>query len=84
MRPGRLLAGLAAGAMLTPGKRIPSGQLWAGSPAQREGKTHAWWPEQRPTRARGWQAAFGLSSTATTMGTTAGYDAWLSLTYVGK
>ncbi|PIR32598.1 MAG: gamma carbonic anhydrase family protein [Alphaproteobacteria bacterium CG11_big_fil_rev_8_21_14_0_20_44_7] len=25
---------LAAGAMLTPGKRIPSGQLWAGSPAK--------------------------------------------------
>lgn len=24
---------LAAGALLTPGKRIPSGQLWAGSPA---------------------------------------------------
>ena len=24
---------LAAGAMLTPGKRIPSGQLWAGRPA---------------------------------------------------
>jgi carbonic anhydrase/acetyltransferase-like protein (isoleucine patch superfamily) len=25
---------LAAGAMLTPGKRIPSGQLWAGRPAR--------------------------------------------------
>lgn len=25
---------LAAGALLTPGKRIPSGQLWAGSPAK--------------------------------------------------
>ena len=25
---------LAAGAMLTPGKRIPSGQLWAGRPAK--------------------------------------------------
>jgi carbonic anhydrase/acetyltransferase-like protein (isoleucine patch superfamily) len=25
---------LAAGAVLTPGKRIPSGQLWAGSPAR--------------------------------------------------
>jgi carbonic anhydrase/acetyltransferase-like protein (isoleucine patch superfamily) len=24
---------LAAGAMLTPGKRIPSGQMWAGRPA---------------------------------------------------
>ena len=24
---------LAAGAMLTPGKRIPAGQLWAGRPA---------------------------------------------------
>ena len=27
-------ATLAAGAMLTPGKRIPSGQLWAGRPAK--------------------------------------------------
>ena len=25
---------LAAGAMLTPGKRIPGGQLWAGRPAK--------------------------------------------------
>jgi carbonic anhydrase/acetyltransferase-like protein (isoleucine patch superfamily) len=25
---------LAAGAMLTPGKRIPTGQLWAGRPAK--------------------------------------------------
>jgi carbonic anhydrase/acetyltransferase-like protein (isoleucine patch superfamily) len=25
---------LAAGALLTPGKRIPRGQLWAGSPAK--------------------------------------------------
>ncbi len=25
---------LAAGAMLTPGKRVPSGELWAGSPAR--------------------------------------------------
>ena len=25
---------LAAGAMLTPNKRIPSGQLWGGSPAK--------------------------------------------------
>jgi len=25
---------LAAGAMLTPGKRIPAGQLWAGRPAR--------------------------------------------------
>jgi carbonic anhydrase/acetyltransferase-like protein (isoleucine patch superfamily) len=25
---------LAAGAMLTPGKRIPSGQLWSGRPAR--------------------------------------------------
>jgi carbonic anhydrase/acetyltransferase-like protein (isoleucine patch superfamily) len=25
---------LAAGAMLTPGKRIPAGQLWAGRPAK--------------------------------------------------
>jgi carbonic anhydrase/acetyltransferase-like protein (isoleucine patch superfamily) len=25
---------VAAGALVTPGKRVPSGQLWAGSPAR--------------------------------------------------
>jgi non-ribosomal peptide synthetase-like protein len=44
--------------------RVPSGQLWAGSPAQREGKTDAWWPETRPPRATGWVTAFGASSVA--------------------
>ena len=44
--------------------RVPSGQLWAGSPAQREGRSHAWWPEARPPRGRRWLAAFGASSVA--------------------
>ncbi|MCA0216338.1 MAG: amino acid adenylation domain-containing protein [Actinobacteria bacterium] len=42
--------------------RVPSGQLWAGSPAQREGRNRAWWPEARPPRGRRWLAAFGVSS----------------------
>ncbi|MEP6481679.1 MAG: Pls/PosA family non-ribosomal peptide synthetase, partial [Rhodoglobus sp.] len=44
--------------------RVPAGQLWAGSPAQREGRSHAWWPEARPPRGRRWIAAFGASSLA--------------------
>ena len=30
---------LAAGAMLTPGKRLPAGELWAGSPARRAARS---------------------------------------------
>ncbi|MCU1409681.1 MAG: amino acid adenylation protein [Rhodoglobus sp.] len=44
--------------------RVPAGQLWAGSPAQRVGRSTAWWPDQRPPRARRWLAAFGASSIA--------------------
>ena len=44
--------------------RVPAGQLWAGSPAQRVGRSTAWWPQQRPARARRWLAAFGASSVA--------------------
>jgi len=44
--------------------RVPAGQLWAGSPAQREGKSSAWWPEQRPPRGRRWLVAYGFSSLA--------------------
>lgn len=43
--------------------RVPSGQLWAGSPAQRVGQREAWWPEDRPPLGRRWVWAFGLSST---------------------
>ncbi|CAN5288063.1 non-ribosomal peptide synthetase [soil metagenome] len=42
--------------------RVPAGQLWAGSPAQREGRQRGWWPQVRPPRGRRWVAAFGASS----------------------
>jgi non-ribosomal peptide synthetase-like protein len=44
--------------------RIAAGQLWAGSPAQRQGKSRAWWPENRPLPRRRWLVAFGTSSIA--------------------
>jgi non-ribosomal peptide synthetase-like protein len=44
--------------------RVPSGQYWAGSPAQREGKSTGWWPQSRPPRGRRWLVAFGVSSIA--------------------
>ena len=65
-----LLPGTRVGkhAEIAPGSavfgRVPSGQLWAGSPAQRQGRSSAWWPEQRPPRGRRWVAAFGASSVA--------------------
>ena len=65
-----LLPGTRVGknAEIAPGSavfgRVPAGQLWAGSPAQRVGRSTAWWPEQRPARGRRWLAAFGASSIA--------------------
>ena len=65
-----LLPGTRVGkhAEIAPGSavfgRVPAGQLWAGSPAQREGRSRAWWPQQRPPLARRWLVAFGLSSLA--------------------
>jgi non-ribosomal peptide synthetase-like protein len=44
--------------------RVPAGQLWAGSPAQRVGKSDQWWPESRPARGTRWVTAFAVSSTA--------------------
>ncbi|HEY4224188.1 MAG TPA: Pls/PosA family non-ribosomal peptide synthetase [Pseudolysinimonas sp.] len=44
--------------------RVPSGQLWAGSPAQRVGQREAWWPHDRPSTRRRWVWAYGVSSTA--------------------
>ncbi|KAB1660035.1 amino acid adenylation domain-containing protein [Pseudoclavibacter chungangensis] len=44
--------------------KVRSGTYWAGSPAQREGKAKAWWPERRPPRASRWVVAFGASSFA--------------------
>ncbi len=42
--------------------RVPAGQLWAGSPAQRVGRSEAWWPDERPPSRRRWLLAFGASS----------------------
>ncbi|MDM4762150.1 AMP-binding protein [Galbitalea sp. SE-J8] len=64
-----LLAGTRIGkrAEIAPGSsvfgRVPSGQRWAGSPAQRVGTASGWWPADRPARGRRWLLAFGASST---------------------
>lgn len=42
--------------------RVPGGQLWSGSPAQREGSARAWWPDARPPRGRRWLVIYGLSA----------------------
>ena len=42
--------------------RVPSDQLWAGSPAERQGKAKHDWPDVRPERARRWLLAYGLGS----------------------
>lgn len=42
--------------------RVPAGQNWAGSPAVRVGKAHAWWPEERPPIRTRWLFAYALSS----------------------
>ena len=42
--------------------RVPAGQNWAGSPAVRVGKSHAWWPEDRPPVRTRWLFAYALSS----------------------
>ena len=42
--------------------RVPSDQLWAGSPAERQGKAKHDWPDTRPERARRWLLAYGLGS----------------------
>ncbi|TIH30117.1 Pls/PosA family non-ribosomal peptide synthetase [Subtercola vilae] len=44
--------------------RVPSGQLWAGSPAQRLGKAHPGWPDHRPPRNARWLVAFAAGSVA--------------------
>jgi non-ribosomal peptide synthetase-like protein len=58
---------LGKGSEIAPGSavfgRVPSGQLWAGSPAQRVGKTSAWWPKERPPRGTGWVPVFAVAST---------------------
>ncbi|GAB3411259.1 non-ribosomal peptide synthetase [Schumannella luteola] len=44
--------------------RVPSGQLWAGSPAARIGSARHWWPDERPERRSRWMLAYGASSVA--------------------
>ncbi|MEO5920158.1 MAG: Pls/PosA family non-ribosomal peptide synthetase, partial [Pseudolysinimonas sp.] len=59
-------ARIGKGAEIAPGSavfgRVPSGQLWAGSPAQREGASTNWFPAARPPRGRGWLIAYALSA----------------------
>ena len=38
---------------------VPAGQLWAGSPARRAGKSGVSWPSTRPLRSRSWELAYG-------------------------
>jgi non-ribosomal peptide synthetase-like protein len=56
------------GAAIAPGSavhsRVPSGELWAGSPAERLGKAKSGWPAQRPPRAPRWLFAYAAGSIA--------------------
>ena len=42
--------------------RVPKGERWSGSPAERKGKAKAPWPDERPPRAWRWVAVYGFSS----------------------
>ncbi|RJT86195.1 amino acid adenylation domain-containing protein [Cryobacterium melibiosiphilum] len=63
-----LLGGAHIGdrAMLEPGAavsgRIPAGERWAGSPAERVGSPKRPWPAQRPPRGRRWLTVFAIGS----------------------
>ncbi|NEN05800.1 amino acid adenylation domain-containing protein [Diaminobutyricibacter tongyongensis] len=63
-----LLPGARIGknAAIAPGSsvfgRVPAGQLWAGSPAAREGKADQWWDPVRPPRRTRWLIAYGSSA----------------------
>ncbi|CAD6000257.1 Pls/PosA family non-ribosomal peptide synthetase [Agreia sp. COWG] len=63
MLPG---ARVGRGAEVAPGSsvsgRVPGGERWSGSPAQRLGKARPGWPAERPPRASGWVAAYGAGS----------------------
>jgi non-ribosomal peptide synthetase-like protein len=41
---------------------VPAGQRWAGSPAERTGKSGVRWPSTRPARSRAWALAYGVTS----------------------
>lgn len=63
-----LLPGARIGknAAIAPGSsvfgRVPAGQLWAGSPAAREGKSDQWWDPVRPPLRTRWLIAYGSSA----------------------
>jgi non-ribosomal peptide synthetase-like protein len=42
--------------------RVPAGELWAGSPAERVGKAKHSWPDERPPRNTRWLVAYGFGS----------------------
>ena len=42
--------------------KVKNGQYWKGSPAVKSGKARHPWPEQRPPRALGWVAVYGVTS----------------------
>ncbi|WP_348787717.1 Pls/PosA family non-ribosomal peptide synthetase [Leifsonia sp. NPDC080035] len=42
--------------------RVPAGQNWAGSPAVRVGRSHEWWPAERPERRTRWLWAYAGAS----------------------
>jgi non-ribosomal peptide synthetase-like protein len=59
---------IGRGAEIEPGSavhgRVPAGQRWAGSPAQRIGRAKPEWPAERPLPRRRWLLAYGLGSVA--------------------
>ncbi|QWL31971.1 Pls/PosA family non-ribosomal peptide synthetase [Rathayibacter toxicus] len=63
-----LLPGARIGknAQIEPGSavfgRVPAGQRWGGSPAQRLGKANAGFPAERPPRRTAWVWAYGVSA----------------------
>ena len=42
--------------------KVKNGQYWKGSPAAKSGKARHPWPQERPARAPGWVAVFGVTS----------------------
>jgi non-ribosomal peptide synthetase-like protein len=42
--------------------RVPAGETWAGSPAERVGKAKHDWPDERPARNTRWLVAYGVGS----------------------
>jgi non-ribosomal peptide synthetase-like protein len=53
-------AEIAAGSSVS--GRVPGGERWAGSPAERMGRARPGWPAERPPRASVWVAAYGAGS----------------------